>query len=141
MPQLTDFPKEKYEALRKLYQNFTTAEAQKVKEIERTTNHDVKAVEYFIKEAFDYLQLEKYKEFIHFGLTSQDINNTAIPLSIKEAMSAVYYTEIQSLIDKLQQLVAESTCALLAGSHAGRASMSRRVHEGTAAQILSCAAP
>ena len=126
LPQLTDFPKEKYEALRKLYQNFTTAEAQKVKEIERTTNHDVKAVEYFIKEAFDYLQLEKYKEFIHFGLTSQDINNTAIPLSIKEAMNAVYYTEIQSLIDKLQQLVAEwKDIPLLARTHGQPASPTR----------------
>ena len=126
LPQLTDFPKEKYEALRELYQNFTTAEAQKVKEIERTTNHDVKAVEYFIKEAFDYLQLEKYKEFIHFGLTSQDINNTAIPLSIKEAMSVVYYTEIQSLIDKLRQLVAEwKDIPLLARTHGQPASPTR----------------
>ncbi len=106
--------------------NFTTAEAQKVKEIERTTNHDVKAVEYFIKEAFDYLQLEKYKEFIHFGLTSQDINNTAIPLSIKEAMSGVYYTEIQFLIDKLQQLVAEwKDIPLLARTHGQPASPTR----------------
>jgi len=104
LPQLVDFPKEKYEALRKLYHNFTTGEALKVKEIEQTTNHDVKAVEYFIKEAFDYLQLQPYKEFIHFGLTSQDINNTAIPLSIKEAIKGTYLPQIEILVQKIETL-------------------------------------
>jgi len=107
LPQLAAFPKEKYTDLRKLYQNFTEEEALKVKEIEQTTNHDVKAVEYFIKEAFDYLQLQAYKEFIHFGLTSQDINNTAIPLSIKEAVQQVYLPALEQLLGKLRSLVAQ----------------------------------
>ena len=76
--------------MRSIYVDFTPADAQKIKDIEKVTNHDVKAVEYFIKEKFDALHLQEYKEFIHFGLTSQDINNTAIPLSIKEAIDDVY---------------------------------------------------
>ena len=85
LTQLKDVPKEKFEALRKLYEDFTTRSAQAIKDIEKTTNHDVKAVEYFIKDAFEKNGLSQYREFIHFGLTSQDINNTAIPLSAKEA--------------------------------------------------------
>ena len=126
LPQLADFPKEKYADLRKLYQNFTEEEALKVKEIERTTNHDVKAVEYFIKEAFDYLQLQDYKEFIHFGLTSQDINNTAIPLSIKEAVQQVYLPDLEQLLSKLRNLVVQwKDVPLLARTHGQPASPTR----------------
>ena len=126
LPQLAAFPKEKYTDLRKLYQNFTEEEALKVKEIEQTTNHDVKAVEYFIKEAFDYLQLQPYKEFIHFGLTSQDINNTAIPLSIKEAVQQVYLPALEQLLSKLRSLVAQwEDVPLLARTHGQPASPTR----------------
>jgi len=126
LPQLADFPKERYADLRKLYQNFTEEEALKVKEIEQTTNHDVKAVEYFIKEAFDYLQLQAYKEFIHFGLTSQDINNTAIPLSIKEAVQQVYLPALEQLLSKLRSLVAQwEDVPLLARTHGQPASPTR----------------
>ena len=126
LPQLADFPKERYADLRKLYQNFTEEEALKVKEIEQTTNHDVKAVEYFIKEAFDYLQLQPYKEFIHFGLTSQDINNTAIPLSIKEAVQQVYLPALEQLLSKLRSLVAQwEDVPLLARTHGQPASPTR----------------
>ena len=126
LPQLANFPKERYADLRKLYQNFTEEEALKVKEIERTTNHDVKAVEYFIKEAFDYLQLQDYKEFIHFGLTSQDINNTAIPLSIKEAVQQVYLPDLEQLLSKLRNLVVQwKDVPLLARTHGQPASPTR----------------
>ena len=126
LPQLAAFPKEKYTDLRKLYQNFTEEEALKVKEIEQTTNHDVKAVEYFIKEAFDYLQLQSYKEFIHFGLTSQDINNTAIPLSIKEAVQQVYLPALEQLLGKLRSLVTQwKEVPLLARTHGQPASPTR----------------
>ena len=126
LPQLAAFPKEKYTDLRKLYQNFTEEEALKVKEIEQTTNHDVKALEYFIKEAFDYLQLQPYKEFIHFGLTSQDINNTAIPLSIKEAVQQVYLPALEQLLGKLRSLVVQwKEVPLLARTHGQPASPTR----------------
>ena len=126
LPQLAAFPKEKYTDLRKLYQNFTEEEALKVKEIEQTTNHDVKAVEYFIKESFDYLQLQPYKEFIHFGLTSQDINNTAIPLSIKEAVQQVYLPALEQLLGKLRSLVVQwKDVPLLARTHGQPASPTR----------------
>ena len=126
LPQLANFPKEKYTDLRKLYQKFSEKEALKVKEIEQTTNHDVKAVEYFIKEAFDKLQLEKYKEFIHFGLTSQDINNTAIPLSIKEAVQQVYLPALEQLLSKLKSLVTQwKDIPLLARTHGQPASPTR----------------
>ena len=126
LPQLAAFPKEKYTDLRKLYQNFTEEEALKVKEIEQTTNHDVKAVEYFITEAFDYLQLQPYKEFIHFGLTSQDINNTAIPLSIKEAVQQVYLPALEQLLGKLRSLVVQwKEVPLLARTHGQPASPTR----------------
>ena len=84
LPQLSNFDKSLYPQLRKIYEDFTDQEALEVKEIEKTTNHDVKAVEYFIKRRFDALGIQDYKEFVHFGLTSQDINNTSVPLSIKE---------------------------------------------------------
>ena len=89
LPQLKDIDKKSFPDLRNIYKNFTAIDAAAVKEIEKTTNHDVKAVEYFIKEKFDALGLQDYKEFIHFGLTSQDINNTAVPLSLKEAVENV----------------------------------------------------
>ena len=126
LPQLANFPKGKYTDLRRLYQKFSEKEALKVKEIEQTTNHDVKAVEYFIKEAFDKLQLEKYKEFIHFGLTSQDINNTAIPLSIKEAVQQVYLPALEQLLSKLRSLVTQwRDVPLLARTHGQPASPTR----------------
>ena len=89
LPQLTDVDKSMFDHLRRLYEHFSHEDAQKIKEIERVTNHDVKAVEYYLKEAFDGLGLHRYKEFIHFGLTSQDINNTAIPCSLKEAWTDI----------------------------------------------------
>ena len=126
LPQLANFLKGKYTDLRRLYQKFSEKEALKVKEIEQTTNHDVKAVEYFIKEAFDKLQLEKYKEFIHFGLTSQDINNTAIPLSIKEAVQQVYLPALEQLLSKLRSLVTQwKDVPLLARTHGQPASPTR----------------
>ena len=90
LPQLADFDTSKFSELQKIYLNFTSGDALAIKEIEKTTNHDVKAVEYFIKTKFDELGLSEFKEFIHFGLTSQDINNTAVPYSIKAAMNDVY---------------------------------------------------
>ena len=87
LPQLKSFKKSDFKKLRKIYVNFSEKDAKKIKEIENKTNHDVKAVEYFIKNKFDKLNLGKYKEFIHFGLTSQDINNTAIPISLKDALN------------------------------------------------------
>lgn len=102
LPQLKDFDNNKFAALRAIYQNFTVEDARKVKEIEKTTNHDVKAVEYFIKDKFDQLGLNEHKEFIHFGLTSQDINNTAMPLALKEA----WLTVVKPM---LEQVVAELT--------------------------------
>ncbi|TVZ14525.1 adenylosuccinate lyase [Maribacter sp. MAR_2009_72] len=126
LPQLADFDSSKFEALRKLYTDFSTADAQEIKEIEKTTNHDVKAVEYFIKKAFDSLGLAKYKEFIHFGLTSQDINNTAIPLSIKEAMNDVYVPQYQELLEKINALSEEwSNVPMLARTHGQPASPTR----------------
>ena len=95
LPQLQSFDKNATEKLRSIYKNFTEEDAQSIKDIEKITNHDVKAVEYFIKKEFDKLGLEAYKEFIHFGLTSQDINNTAIPYSFKFALSEVYYPAIK----------------------------------------------
>ena len=93
LPQLTDFDINLFDELRNIYLEFSSEDAFVIKDIEKVTNHDVKAVEYFIKERFDALNISKYKEFIHFGLTSQDINNTAVPLSIKDAMNDVYVPE------------------------------------------------
>ena len=98
LEQLSDFDQKLFKSLRKLYKDFSNSDAKAIKEIERTTNHDVKAVEYFIKEKFDSLDIGAFKEFIHFGLTSQDINNTAIPISIKHANEVVYIPELESLI-------------------------------------------
>ncbi|MEX0363494.1 MAG: adenylosuccinate lyase, partial [Allomuricauda sp.] len=116
----------KFSDLQKIYQDFSAEDALSIKEIEKTTNHDVKAVEYFIKQKFDALGLEKYKEFIHFGLTSQDINNTAIPLSIKEAMNEVYVPLYFEVFEKLKTLAAEwAEIPMLARTHGQPASPTR----------------
>nr|BFF41197.1 adenylosuccinate lyase [Tenacibaculum mesophilum] len=126
LPQLADFNKDLYADLRKIYEDFSAEDAIKIKEIESVTNHDVKAVEYFIKEKFDKLSLNKYKEFIHFGLTSQDINNTAIPLSIKDAMDEVYYPNLDTLVCKLADLSEEwENVPMLARTHGQPASPTR----------------
>ena len=126
LKQLSSFDSSKFEELRKIYRDFTTADAQEIKEIEKVTNHDVKAVEYFIKKAFDSLGLSKFKEFIHFGLTSQDINNTAIPLSIKEAMNEVYVPQYFELLEKLDVLTLEwADIPMLARTHGQPASPTR----------------
>lgn len=126
LPQLADFDRTKFNLLREIYVNFDTKDAEDIKEIEKTTNHDVKAVEYFIKKAFDKLGLASYKEFIHFGLTSQDINNTAIPLSIKEAMNEVYVPQYFQLLEKLEELTAEwAAIPMLARTHGQPASPTR----------------
>jgi adenylosuccinate lyase len=126
LPQLADFNKELYADLRKIYEEFSSENAKKIKDIEAVTNHDVKAVEYFIKEEFDKLSLNKYKEFIHFGLTSQDINNTAIPLSIKDAMDEVYYPALDALVSKLADLAEEwDDIPMLARTHGQPASPTR----------------
>ena len=126
LPQLANFNKNLFDDLRKIYKNFNTEDAQKIKDIEGITNHDVKAVEYFIKEKFDTLGLQEHKEFIHFGLTSQDINNTAIPLSIKEAMNEVYVPSYLKVLERLEELVIEwGDISMLARTHGQPASPSR----------------
>ena len=126
LPQLSRFDKTIYPELRKVYKNFSSDDAQKIKDIEKVTNHDVKAVEYFIKEKFDLLGLEKYKEFIHFGLTSQDINNTAIPLSIKDAINDVYSVELAKVLNRLKELSKDwADISMLARTHGQPASPTR----------------
>jgi adenylosuccinate lyase len=126
LPQLKSFNHSLFEELRSIYQHFTADDALEIKGIEKTTNHDVKAVEYFIKKEFDKLELQEYKEFIHFGLTSQDINNTAIPLSIKEALEKAYLPELDSLIEDLRSLSEEyKEVPLLARTHGQPASPTR----------------
>jgi len=127
LPQLNGVGEDVFESLRNIYRNFSEADAQRIKDIESVTNHDVKAVEYFIKEEFDKLGgLEEYKEFIHFGLTSQDINNTSIPLSIKEALNNVYYPLIEELIAQLKQYATDWTnVSMLAKTHGQPASPTR----------------
>ena len=126
LPQLKDFPAVLFPKLRELYSKFSIDSANEIKAIEKTTNHDVKAVEYFIKQAFDYLNISEYKEFIHFGLTSQDINNTAIPLSIKEAMENVYYKELENITETLKSFAHEwKNIPLLARTHGQPASPTR----------------
>ena len=123
LPQLADFDQSKFEALRDIYRNFQEGYILEVKEIEKTTNHDVKAVEYFIKNRFDELGLQKHKEFIHFGLTSQDVNNTSIPYSLKEGLEQVINPEIQALIDLLKSLANDwKNIPLLAHTHGQPAS-------------------
>lgn len=126
LPQLEKFPKENFEALRSIYINFSDEDALRIKEIESVTNHDVKAVEYFIKEVFDSLTLQEYKEFIHFGLTSQDINNTAIPYSLKLAIEESYLPAVNELIEKLKSLSADwDHIPMLAHTHGQAASPTR----------------
>lgn len=123
IPGLSDFDKNLYPKLRNIHQNFSDLDAQRVKDTESITNHDVKAVEYFIKQKFDELDLKQYKEFIHFGLTSQDINNTAIPYSFKLALTESYYPAIESLIEKIEALAQEwASVPLLAHTHGQPAS-------------------
>lgn len=127
LPQLASFDRNLFETLRNIYRNFSEADAQRVKDIEKVTNHDVKAVEYFIKEEFDKIGgLDAYKEFIHFGLTSQDINNTSVPLSIKEALHDCYYPQIEELIAQLEEdATAWKDIPMLAKTHGQPASPTR----------------
>ena len=127
LPQLASFNRNLFEQLRTIYRDFNESGAARVKEIEKTTNHDVKAVEYFIKEEFDKIGgLDAYKEFIHFGLTSQDINNTSVPLSIKEALEEVYYPQVEELIQQLKEYAEEwKDIPMLAKTHGQPASPTR----------------
>ncbi|MBL0310699.1 MAG: adenylosuccinate lyase, partial [Bacteroidetes bacterium] len=126
LPQLADFPVKSFSALKNISKNFSEADAQKIKDTEKVTNHDVKAVEYFLKEKFDELGLGKWKEFIHFGLTSQDINNTAIPLSFMEANEKVYLPAIKKLIEQIEQLSEDwKSIPMLAHTHGQPASPTR----------------
>ena len=129
LPQLMDFNHSLFDDLRNIYREFTPADAQRVKDIEAVTNHDVKAVEYFIKEKLDSMGLdniERFKEFIHFGLTSQDINNTSVPLSIKEALEDVYYPLLEELIEQLHDYAEQwKNIPMLAKTHGQPASPTR----------------
>ena len=127
LPQLESFNSALFEQLRDIYRNFDEASAARVKEIESITNHDVKAVEYFIKEEFDKIGgLDDYKEFIHFGLTSQDINNTSVPLSVKEALEEVFYPQVEELIAQLKEYAEEwKNVPMLAKTHGQPASPTR----------------
>ena len=127
LPQLESFDSNLFEQLRDIYRNFDETSAARVKEIENTTNHDVKAVEYFIKEEFDKIGgLDDYKEFIHFGLTSQDINNTSVPLSVKEALEEVFYPQVEELIAQLKEYAEEwKNVPMLAKTHGQPASPTR----------------
>lgn len=127
LPQLEDFNHSLFESLRDIYRNFSEQDAQRVKDIEKVTNHDVKAVEYFIKEQLEKIgDFEKYKEFIHFGLTSQDINNTSVPLSIKEALAEVIVPQVEELIGQLNEYAdAWAEVPMLAKTHGQPASPTR----------------
>ena len=126
LKQLESVPSNILPKLREIYGQFSLEDAEKIKEIEKVTNHDVKAVEYFLKEKFDEISLGSFKEFIHFGLTSQDINNTSVPLSIKKAMEEVYYPELDSLIKKLTRMADEwRDVSMLAKTHGQPASPTR----------------
>ena len=126
LKQLEAIPSGIFPKLRAIYQNFSEADATKIKDIEKVTNHDVKAVEYFLKEKFDELNLTAFKEFIHFGLTSQDINNTSVPHSIKDALNEVYYPEIENLVHELNRLADEwRDVSMLAKTHGQPASPTR----------------
>ncbi|MFI3328044.1 MAG: adenylosuccinate lyase [Rikenellaceae bacterium] len=123
LPELANFPKDKYADLRSLYLDFSAADAERVKEIESVTNHDVKAIEYIIKEKMDALGLQEYKEFIHFALTSQDINNTSVPLSIKEAVAEIIKPAFEELLSTLRTMVRDwADVSLLARTHGQPAS-------------------
>lgn len=123
LPQLQKFPTDKIDVVKDIYVRFSLEDAMRIKEIESVTNHDVKAVEYFLKEKFDQLKLTEFKEFIHFGLTSQDINNTALPLSIHDALSQEYFPAIDNLLTKLNSLAEEwKDITILAHTHGQPAS-------------------
>ena len=126
LPQLADFPKNLYVELKNIYSNFSEENALEIKDIEKTTNHDVKAVEYFIKKRFENFGIEKYSEFIHFGLTSQDINNTSIPLSLKEAHDTVFFPNLMAVVQQIKDLAeAWKTIPMLAKTHGQPASPTR----------------
>ena len=127
LPQLASFDHSLFETLRNIYRNFSEADAQRVKDIEKVTNHDVKAVEYFIKEELDKIGgLDEYKEFIHFGLTSQDINNTSVPLSVRDALHEVFYPQVEELISQLQEYADDwKDIPILAKTHGQPASPTR----------------
>ncbi|MBP1639682.1 MAG: Adenylosuccinate lyase [Bacteroidetes bacterium] len=126
LEQLTDVDASVFPALQKIYTDFTEEDAQRIKTIEQTTNHDVKAVEYFLKEKFDLLGLHDHKEFIHFGLTSQDINNTSVPLSVKEALENVLYPEAEKVVATLQKMADDwKDISMLAKTHGQPASPTR----------------
>lgn len=130
LPQLNSFDQKMFSDLRAIYKDFDSDDARKIKDIEKITNHDVKAVEYFIKEKFDILKLEKYKEFIHFGLTSQDVNNTATPYSLRDALEEGYYPVLNELINKLRSLVKDwAKIPMLARTHGQPASPTRLCKE------------
>ncbi len=123
LPQLASFEEDKIDDLNAIFENFSLADAEQIKAIERSTNHDVKAVEYFLKERFDALELGDLREFVHFGLTSQDINNTATPLLLKNALETVYFPLLRQLRDQLEQLAQEwSHVPMLARTHGQPAS-------------------
>ena len=126
LKQLASVPADVFPKLRSIYKDFSEADAQRIKDIEKVTNHDVKAVEYFLKEKFDALRLDAYKEFIHFGLTSQDINNTSVPLSIKDALNNVYLPEMDQLVNTLKHMADEwRDVSMLAKTHGQPASPTR----------------
>jgi adenylosuccinate lyase len=126
LPQLKNFDSAVNEKLKDIYRNFSVNDAQRIKDIEKVTNHDVKAVEYFLKEEFDKLGLQDWKEFIHFGLTSQDINNTSIPLSLKDALNNSYYPLLNEVVEKLQSYANEwANVPMLAKTHGQPASPTR----------------
>ena len=123
IPELNEFDITNFRLLREIYHNFSDEDAIKIKEVEKTTNHDVKAVEYFLKEKFSELKIEKYKEFVHFGLTSQDINNTAIPLSLKEMFDKVYFNSLRTLLKSLEKISIEwKDISMIARTHGQAAS-------------------
>ena len=126
LPQLADFDRTKYEALRDIYRNMTPEDAAKVKEIEKVTNHDVKAVEYFIKDRFKDMDIMKWGEFVHFGLTSQDINNTSVPLSFKEAIEDCFMPLLQEVLGIINGMAQEwAEIPMLAKTHGQPASPTR----------------
>ena len=126
LPQLSDVNSSVFDSLRAIYKEFSVEDAERIKEIEKTTNHDVKAVEYFLKEKFDVPGLSEHKEFIHFGLTSQDINNTSVPLSMREALTKVYYPEMETVIATLREKAEEwANVSMLAKTHGQPASPTR----------------
>lgn len=123
LPQLSGFDKNNYDRLRKIYKDFQLSDAQEIKDIEKETNHDVKAVEYFLKRRFDAFGISAFKEFVHFGLTSQDINNTAVPMSMRDAHEKVVLPMLESLVDKIEELAREwAGVPMLARTHGQPAS-------------------